>query len=119
MTRTVLVGLLAAHRTHHHRAMNAYAAMPFGAYGYGYHRRDCAPGPRVLRADRYSQRSTEKALQAARWRAAGGMRWQTKDLRDVAKTMELFTDPSLFFWGRPTGGLPCSRHSLWALSLSA
>ena len=57
MTRTVLIGLavltlstsaaFAAQRTHHHRAMNAYAAMPFGAYGYGYHRRDCAPGPRV------------------------------------------------------------------------
>jgi hypothetical protein len=58
ITRTILVGLailtlstsaaLAAHRTHHHRAMNAYAAMPFGAYGYGYHRRDCvAVMPRI------------------------------------------------------------------------
>ena len=42
MTRSILVGLailtlstsaaLAAHRTHHSHAMNAYAAMPYGAY---------------------------------------------------------------------------------------
>ena len=25
----------------------AYAAMPYGPYGYGYYRLDCAPGPRV------------------------------------------------------------------------
>ena len=25
----------------------AYAAMPHGAYGYGYYRQGCAPGPRV------------------------------------------------------------------------
>ena len=25
----------------------AYAAVPYGAYGYGYYRRDCAPWPRV------------------------------------------------------------------------
>ena len=25
----------------------AYAAVPYGAYGYRYYRRDCAPGPRV------------------------------------------------------------------------